>query len=178
MKVLLICGSPRNGNTQAMLEKVAEGAKEGGAETEMVLLRKLDIKHCIGCKSETGECSIPDDMQKLYPKLLEADVLVFGTPAYYDNVTGIFKDFMDRTNIFYKEKKWEGKPFAILTVGGMEIGEGSIERCEEIMKNFTALHRMKLMGSVLASAFKAREIEKDEGKMKECMELGKKLANL
>ncbi len=177
MKVLLICGSPRNGNTQAMLEKVKEGAKEAGAETELVLLRKLDIRHCTGCKMcETGKCPIQDDMQRLYPKLLDADAVVFGSPTFYDNVTGIFKDFIDRTNIFYDKKKWEGKPYAIVTVGGMEVGGGSIEKCEEIVKNFTALHKMKFISSVLASAEGVRDIEKDQEKLNECKELGKKLA--
>jgi multimeric flavodoxin WrbA len=180
MKILLICGSPRNGNTQAMLEKVIEGADNRGAETEIVFLPEMDIKQCDGCMAceTTSECRMDDDMGVLYPKLVAADVLVFGTPTYFDNVTGTFKIFIDRTNPFYEEKMLKDKPYAVVVCGGMKIGEGSIEKCVEAVKNFAALHEMKFIDFVMGSAAKPREIEKDEEKMKECLELGRRLANL
>lgn len=35
-------------------------------------------------------------MQALYPKLREADIWVFGTPVYFDGITGTMKNLMDR----------------------------------------------------------------------------------
>ncbi len=74
-----------------------------GAETELLLLRKLDIKRCDGCLScdiggtyRKGVCKIKDDMREIYPKLIEADAMVFGTPAYFDLLSGLLKNFMDR----------------------------------------------------------------------------------
>jgi multimeric flavodoxin WrbA len=40
--------------------------------------------------------SFADDMQDLYPRLREADVWVFGTPVYFDGVSGPMKNLMDR----------------------------------------------------------------------------------
>lgn len=182
MKILLICGSPRNGNTQAMLEKVAEGARKAGAETEMVLLRKLDIRQCDGCMAceKKGECKHTEDYMKgLLDKALGADAIVFGTPTYFNNVSTLFKIFMDRTvHLLYSQSELVGKPYAIVAVGSEPMGAGSIEKCEEIVKEFAEIHKMRFSGAVLASAEAPKDIEKDEAKMKECIELGKRLANL
>ncbi len=67
MRLLGICGSPRKGNTEWMLARVLESAREAGAETELVLLRQKDIKLCRGCLTcevgrnrKPGECVIKD----------------------------------------------------------------------------------------------------------------------
>jgi multimeric flavodoxin WrbA len=43
-----------------------------------------------------GECGQKDDMQILYPKFRDADVIVYATPVYYAGVTGPLKNLMDR----------------------------------------------------------------------------------
>ena len=106
MKVIGISGSPRKGNTEWMLNRLLERITENGAEAELVLLRKIDIKLCRGClsceeggKNRKGVCKIQDDMNAIYPKLLKADCIVFATPAYFELVSGLLKkeqvmDFM------------------------------------------------------------------------------------
>ena len=102
MKILLINGSPRGkrGNTYIMAEAFLKGAEEAGAETEQILLSKKAIKNCKGCfwcwLKTPGKCVIKDDMEPILEKLKEADILVFATPLYVDNVTGLMKNFMDR----------------------------------------------------------------------------------
>jgi len=95
MKVVAICGSHRKGNTEWMLKKLLERVEENGAEVELILLRKANVKMCLGClsceeggKDRKGICKIKDDMNALYPKLLSADCLVLGTPAYFELVFG------------------------------------------------------------------------------------------
>jgi len=36
-------------------------------------------------------------MHEIYPKLVEADGLAFGTPVYFEMLSGLLKNFMDRT---------------------------------------------------------------------------------
>jgi len=101
LKITAFNGSPRAemGNTHVMVEEFLRGAKEAGAEVENIFLARKDIKHCIGCFScwaHGGECVIKDDMKELLPKYLGSDMVVFATPLYTDNVTGIMKGFMDR----------------------------------------------------------------------------------
>jgi multimeric flavodoxin WrbA len=74
--------------------------KEAGAEVELFYTSKLNIHPCTGefnCWLKTpGECLHNDDMKMLYPKITEADVIVFATPVYVDGVTGPMKNLFDR----------------------------------------------------------------------------------
>jgi len=71
-KVLILKGSPREkGNSAALAERVAAGAREAGAQVESVYLHSLDIHPCDACDEcqEKGTCIIEDDMQPLYSKI-------------------------------------------------------------------------------------------------------------
>ncbi len=102
MKIMIFNGSPRGewGNTQVMVEAFAKGASQAGADVETVFLAQKEIQHCRGCLScwlkTPGRCVIKDDMEGLLEKVKGCDVVVFATPLYVDNVTGIMKSFMDR----------------------------------------------------------------------------------
>lgn len=100
MKVLALSFSPRpEGNTVQLLATVLEAAAGAGAETELWKLAGKTVQPCDGCNAcrRTGVCHIEDDMTALYPKLLAADVIIFGTPVYYYNMTGQGKTVIDRT---------------------------------------------------------------------------------
>ncbi|AKB78215.1 iron-sulfur flavoprotein [Methanosarcina horonobensis HB-1 = JCM 15518] len=102
MKVLAINSSPRmdKGNTALILNPFLEGMKEAGAEVELFYTKKLNINPCTGefnCWLKTpGKCYHNDDMNILYPKIAEVDVIVFATPVYVDGVTGPMKNLIDR----------------------------------------------------------------------------------
>jgi multimeric flavodoxin WrbA len=99
MKVLGIMGSPRRqSNTEILLDKALEGAREAGAEVEKVLVLKLKISPCLeiyACRKD-GNCAIKDDMQLLYKKLLEADHIVFASPIFFYGITSQTKAVVDR----------------------------------------------------------------------------------
>jgi len=99
VKVLGIMGSPRRqGNTDILLDKALEGAVEAGAEVEKVLVSKLKISPCLeiyACLKD-GKCSIKDDMQLLYKKLLEADHIIFASPVFFYGITSQAKAIIDR----------------------------------------------------------------------------------
>jgi multimeric flavodoxin WrbA len=102
MKITAFNGSPRaaQGNTYVMVEAFLAGAKAAGAETEQVLLAEHKIEPCKGCFScwlkTPGKCVYQDDVPALIAKMASSDVVVFATPLYFFNVTGIMKNFMDR----------------------------------------------------------------------------------
>ena len=99
MKVLGIMGSPRRqSNTEILLDKALEGAREARAKVEKVLASKLKISPCLeiyACRKD-GNCAIKDDMQSLYEKLLEADHIIFASPMFFYGITSQAKAVIDR----------------------------------------------------------------------------------
>lgn len=99
MKILGIVGSSRKrGNTATLVEEALSAARSEGLETEIVYLGDHDIRGCTGCEGcrNTYKCVIQDDMQQLYPKILEADGLIAGSPTYFYNMTTHMKAFLER----------------------------------------------------------------------------------
>ena len=103
MNILAINGSPRGarGNTDVLAQAFLSGAREAGAETDTIYLDDKTIHHCLGCFScwvkTPGVCVHDDDMPDLLPRLREADTIVIASPLYGNMVTGLMKNFMDRT---------------------------------------------------------------------------------
>lgn len=100
MKILAFQGSPRHqGNTDQLLEAFLAGAREGGAEAEKISLYRVDVKPCIECGEcdETGECVIPDDMQWIYPKLDQAQVIVVASPIFFYNISSKTQALVERS---------------------------------------------------------------------------------
>jgi len=107
MKVLGILGSPRKGgNTELLLEEALKGAGAEGAEVESLRLTDYNIipcKECLACFKD-GNCIILDDMAKIYPKLLEADVIILASPIFFYGVTAWAKGFIDRCQALWARK--------------------------------------------------------------------------
>lgn len=104
MKVVLINGSPRkNWNTHKLLIEAERGAKEAGAETELIHLYDLNYKDCRSCfacklrgnKTE-GICAICDDLKPIYERIMDADGIIIGSPVYYGDLTGETVSFIHR----------------------------------------------------------------------------------
>lgn len=170
MRILAICGSPRKGNTEFMLKTLLKSAEAKGADTELLLLRNKNIEFCDGCLTcdETGKCHIKDDMQEIYPRLLEADMIVLGTPTYWANVSGLIKVFMDRTNPLWGKLK--GKSAGIIAVG-----EESAEEAIDNLKAFCLDHKMNVKGYIWALARDPKEIAQNKKVIKELKDFGEKL---
>jgi multimeric flavodoxin WrbA len=178
MKVVAICGSHRKGNTEWMLKKLLERVEENGAEVELILLRKANVKMCLGClsceeggKDRKGICKIKDDMNALYPKLLSADCLVLGTPAYFELVSGILKKFMDRTCAIWPGL--EGKPLA-----GVAVAEEGIGQAIQNFKTYAALCKMPWVGSVTGLAKDPGEIAGNKNVARRLIKLADKITAL
>lgn len=102
MKVLMINGSPRvNGNTTIAVREMENIFKENGIEVETVQIGNMDVRGCIACGHcfEAGKCVFDDIVNKLAPKLEEADGLVIASPVYYASANATLIACLDR--LFY-----------------------------------------------------------------------------
>ncbi len=102
MKILAVNGSPRKkkSNTDRLLLPFIEGAKEEGAEVDLLYLQGKKIKPCLGCFNcwlkTPGVCAQKDDMAGVLDLLRNADVLVLATPLYICSMTAQMKVMLDR----------------------------------------------------------------------------------
>ncbi len=107
IKVVGIFGSPRKGgNTEILLEEALKGAEKEGAAVERFHLRDLHITPCTECLQclQKGECVVLDDMQKIYPKLLESDIIILASPIFFYGVTAWAKALVDRSQALWARK--------------------------------------------------------------------------
>ena len=109
MKAIAVNGSPRKTwNTATLLQKSVEGAASQGAATELVHLYDLAFKGCVSCfacktigGASYGRCAVKDGLSPLLEKILEADVLLLGSPIYFGSVTGEMQSFLERLQFPY-----------------------------------------------------------------------------
>ncbi len=122
MKIIAIQSSPKrkNSNTRKLTEAALEGAREAGAETEIVDVTRLKISYCKGCVIcyRDGTCHQKDDYNALKKKIVAADGIILSSPNYIDNVTAQLKVFFDRSANFIHEQLLEGKYGLSLTTSG------------------------------------------------------------
>jgi len=116
-KVIVISASPRRGgNSDYLCDRFIQGAQEAGHQVEKIFFRDKKINYCLGCGAcyNSGKCVQKDDMEDVLNKMVEADVLVFGTPVYFYTMDAQLKTLIDRTVPRYTELK--GKAYLIGTL--------------------------------------------------------------
>ncbi len=108
-KIIAIYGSPRRkGNTATLLQRAVEGAREGGAEVEEIVLRDLKMSPCLeiyGCKN-AGECRLKDDFQTARDQILASQGLMLASPVFFYTVSAHTKILMDRFQSLWVKKYW------------------------------------------------------------------------
>jgi multimeric flavodoxin WrbA len=188
MKVLGLFGSPRRGgNTEILLEEALKGAEREGAEIERLFLRDLDITPCTECHGcdETGSCVILDGMQKIYPKLLEADIIILASPIFFYGVTAWAKALIDRSQALWAKKylvndpsmgktgkKRKGFFISVGATKGQKVFEGAILT----VKYFFDALNTEYTGELLYKGVDGKgEILKHPKALEQAREAGRKL---
>ena len=118
-QILIIKGSPRKkGNTSAMADAFAKGAKESGNIVKEVILKEKTIGDCLGCgvcQENGGVCAQKDDMTEIYEAMKMADIIVLASTVYFYTWTSMMKRMIDRT--FAIETILTDKKFYLLSAG-------------------------------------------------------------
>ena len=131
MNILVLNGSPRpQGSTAEMISAFEKAAVEAGHAVTVFHVCRMEIRGCLACEychgKGQGTCAQKDDMQKIYDKLPETDMLVLASPIYYHNLSGQLKCAIDR---FYAalyptapEKLKKAAMFLASGDEGMDVG--------------------------------------------------------
>jgi multimeric flavodoxin WrbA len=180
-RILGIVGSPRRqGNTEILVGKILEGAEAAGGAAEMVRLRDLKIAECDGCHAcwQGRECPKKDDMNGLYPRISDSDVLVLGTPVYWYGPTALMKGFIDRLvyyNCAENRPKITGKQAVVATPFEEEDPAAAgllikfFEQCFRYLK-------VEFAGKILAGGMKEKgQVLERTDCLREAYELGRQL---
>ncbi len=106
MQIYAINGSPRKKwNTGTILQNALDGAAESAPDvlTETINLYDYNYKGCISCFQckriggpSYGKCAVKDDMGLILQNVLNADAVIFGSPIYFGEITGMMRCFLER----------------------------------------------------------------------------------
>jgi len=143
MARILIVYHSQTGNTMKMAEAVAEGAR--AVEGVEVILK------------EAAQATLED--------LLTTDGLALGTPENFGYMSGILKDFFDRTYPEAQDKVFR-KPFVVFISAGND-GTGALNSIERIALGYKL---KKVFEPVIARGKITAEI------LEKCRELGGTIA--
>jgi multimeric flavodoxin WrbA len=190
MNVVAVNGSARmdRGYTAMLLGPFLEGIKEAGAQVDLFYAKRLNVNPCTGefhCWYEKpGECYMDDNMQLVYPKLRDADVLVLAIPVYIP-LPGEMQNFINRLcpliePILHKRNGRTRARFhqnvrikriaLVSTNGWWETGNSSTVL--RIVKEIARDGNVKFAGALLRPH--ANLLGKDKEKTKEILDAAKK----
>ncbi len=180
--LLILKGSPREkGNSAILADRVAAGAQEAGADIENIYLHALDIRPCDACDAcaETeGACIIEDDMQPLYPKILQADAIVFASPVYWFTISAQLKLCIDRWYGLQAPgwKKMAGKQAGIvLTYGDSDLYTSGGINAIHTFESMCRFLRMEIVGIIHGTAGDIGDVETQPQLMQQAYQLGQRL---
>ena len=152
-----------NSNTVKLSDDLAEAFREvaeaAGEEVayERMTGAELHVDYCRSCTScfSKGFCPLDktDDMLKLKEKMKECDVLLFGSPVYLWEMSGITKSVLDRISYWSHRFDLLGKPCAVFT--STDTSHGA-----EVADNLCRL--MALMGAIAFDAAHQTQKERSD----------------
>lgn len=174
MRIVAVVGSPRKGrgNTAALVDLVLTGAREEGAEVEVVFLAGGTVRPCKGCDTchVTGACPQKDEFGSIRDRILAADGIVVASPNYIMHVSAQLKAFIDRCCGVVHLRGFEGKYGAsVVTSGG-----GEEEPIARYLEHFMIVTGIVPVGSVWATMGAGERVFTEDVKAA-AVELGRRL---
>jgi len=139
----------RNGNCKTILEDIQQTFWLD-ISTELLYLRDYDITHCDGCYScrstEDHVCVKGDKAHIVVDKMLDSEIVIFASPNYFYNISGLAKNFIDKTLPYYPEQILKGKKI-IFVYTGMASADTTKACLDNAMRGFAKCHGMEILGS-------------------------------
>ncbi|HEY3361414.1 MAG TPA: flavodoxin family protein [Methanosarcina sp.] len=127
MKIMVVMGSPRKGNTYRAVKKIEESMQSmGNVEFEYLMLKDANLSQCRGCYMciMEGEehCPFKDESSVLEQKMHTADGVIFATPVYVMNVSALIKTFIDHfAYVCHRPRFFDKKALLLSTTGSLGL---------------------------------------------------------
>ncbi|MBA7473207.1 hypothetical protein ES707_08542 [subsurface metagenome] len=178
-------GSPRiKGNTDLLLDEALRGAQSQGVEIGKIVVDKLRISPCreyYGCLKD-GNCVIKDDMDDIYPLLLDVDRVIVASPIFFYGLTSQIKALIDRCQALWARKyilkqelpdaKRKGAFIAVGATQGKQLFDGSRLTVKYFFQAIGVSYADELL---VRGVDKRGEIKEHPTALAEAFELGRKL---
>ena len=117
--VVAICGSLREASsTYAALQIALSGAKDAGAEVELLQLSEYEL---VFQGSVANEDDYPPGVFKLREKVKRAHGILLGSPEYHGSFSGVLKSALDLMGF----EEFENKTLGLIGVSGGRMGAGN-----------------------------------------------------
>jgi len=143
MTTILIIYHTQGGNTEKMATAVAEGVNS--------------IENCSADFKDAFHADVQD--------LMHCDGLIIGSPEYFGYMSGIIKDFFDRTYDSARQKVFR-KPYTVFINAGND-GSGALRSIERICLGYQF---KKVYEAIVAKGEITRQV------LDECKKMGQTLA--
>lgn len=176
MKVLLLNGSPRRGNTCTALEAVKRGAAEvPDLELAQIDAGEVSVSPCIACETCgcEGDCVFDDDTNDVIDAIAEADTLVFASPVYWWGITAQLKAIVDKMYSKCGSLEGTGKKVCLITIGEAATEEPQYELIRRQFECICEYLGWELVFSGAYSAAAPDELAKDSKAVEQLEELGR-----
>jgi multimeric flavodoxin WrbA len=135
-------GGQSNGQTAQMIKALLE---QTGMEYEFISLSNKTILGCSGCLNcaTTGKCSITkDDWNDIADKMLKADAIVFGAPAYCGNINAVGHAFLERTYALRHGRFQLGRRYAVVVTPN-----GNGNPAQQFAEKIFSMNKMAILDS-------------------------------
>ncbi len=179
MKILAVVGSPHpEGNSSYLVDMALEEAKKQGLEVEKVILTEKQIGWCLGhgeCGAQPGCLHDEDDAAELVEKLFSVDGVLLSSSVQMGTVSGIMKNFMDRTRFKGHETKMLARSIGLIAVASNSGIEDTLAFLERYVTRRSALPPERIH-KVGGKAKKPGEVKENRELIHEARELGHKMA--
>ena len=169
MKIVILYGSPRKGDTYEIVDKVKSELNDLSSvslEIDEVFLTDYDYGFCKGCYNcfEFGEDKCPhyNQINPIIDKIKACDGLIVTSPVYVLHVTAMLKNFFDHMAYFYHRPYFfTKKALAVSSTGGAGV-KGVLSYMEEDLENmgFNKVYKIGLTNARRDDEKLEKEIKK------------------
>lgn len=171
MKITILNGSARKGNTHTAIDAFVEGTS-GKHEVTIIEPDKLQIHPCKGCgacQCQNG-CIDQDDTNPTIDTIAASDMILFATPVYWWGMTAQLKQVIDKC--YCRGMQLKGKKIAVIVIGGAPVGDVQYDLIQKQFQCMADYLSWDVLFQKSYSANSTTDLAHDESIIAELKQLG------